>query len=225
MYISKEIQERILTLEPAIFKNAFPKIFSWEELEKLLNFRSHITLNHRFRVISCNENFSWDQEHWISEKKSIPPKVLDQQIIQKYHCMISDCSRANKHINNICNDLENLFKRSAADAHIFFNLANEYSRGFGIHWDTSYNLILQVEGNSKIEIWSKDVIGPPNGSIVCQSVEPILVDALNPGDATFIPNKTYHQITSLSKRLSISFPVELYPLDGVQDRHWINICK
>ena len=46
---------------------------------------------------------------------------------------------------------------------------------------------------------------------------------LNPGDVIFIPKFMVHQAISLSKRLSISFPMSVM-LDGTsQDRHWIKI--
>jgi quercetin dioxygenase-like cupin family protein len=46
---------------------------------------------------------------------------------------------------------------------------------------------------------------------------------MQPGDLIFIPKNTLHEATSLSKRLSISFPIAEHLDLPPQDRKWIRI--
>jgi ribosomal protein L16 Arg81 hydroxylase len=54
--------------------------------------------------------------------------------------------------------------------------------------------------------------------------KPMLDVILNKGDIIYIPKNIVHQATSLSKRLSISFPMTKDLDVPPQTREWINIC-
>ena len=53
--------------------------------------------------------------------------------------------------------------------------------------------------------------------------KPMLDIILNEGDVIYIPKNIVHQATSISKRLSISFPMSKDVDDPPQTREWISI--
>ena len=96
------------------------------------------------------------------------------------------------------------------DAHIFYSNNNE-KNSLGKHNDKSNNLILQIEGESSLKVWSK------NGDLVID-------ETMKPNDVVFVPKGINHHVIGLTKRLSISFPMnissDVYP---PQDRTWIEL--
>ena len=128
MLISQEIKDKILQCNPCYFINAFPKIFSWAELESLLNLRPFVN-NKRFKVIN-DRQYQWGLEGWLSDSNTYPPTLLEEEL-KKYVCYFSDSSRVNAAVNNICKELEELFFNSCCDAHIYFTVANTMKGGFG----------------------------------------------------------------------------------------------
>jgi len=54
-------------------------------------------------------------------------------------------------------------------------------------------------------------------------VDPVYNVILNPGDAVFVPLRSYHRALSQSKRLSVSFPASFGNDFPSQDRHWIKL--
>jgi len=219
MKIKKEILKAIGDLTtPAFFKGAFNKFFSWKDLENLLNLRPFVNAS-RFNILS-GQTYQWRSENWMSDINSFPPSLIDTEI-RKHHCYFTDGSRVNKSINEVCGQLEKQFN-SCADAHIYFNLSEDNNHPFKIHWDQSHNLILQMEGSTHFEAWSQK-IQVKEKNLDSLSEEPVISEILTPGDAVFVPSHTYHRATSVTKRLSISFPFVIDITMPAQDRHWIRI--
>jgi hypothetical protein len=218
--IQDEVRTAIKDLKANHFPNSFPKIFSWEELEKLLNLRPFVN-NKRLRIVD-SASYSWNNQAWLSDVNTFPPSMLNE-ILKGHVCYLSDASRVNEKVNAICNEIEEAFPGYAADAHIYFTVADYLSGGFGAHWDHSHNLIIQVEGTTKFEIWdlmaNSDLDGRNISSI---QQEPSIQVILNPGDAVFVPMYQYHKATSLAKRLSVSFPFTDTAGEN-QDRYWIKL--
>jgi hypothetical protein len=210
-YLSSDIENKIRSLQVHHFPNSFPMIFYWDELENLLNLRPFVN-NSRFHIIS-KEDYVWKNQTWLSDVNTYPPSMIQTEI-KKHVCFLIDCSRVNKHTNSICRELENVFSGSAVDAHIYFDLSAKLNGGFGIHKDTSHNLIIQIEGETEFSIWGKDQTTEeiPNTKI-----------NLNPGDGVFIPKDVYHMARSLSPRLSISFPISIENQYSSQDRNWVRL--
>ena len=221
MFITREIRKQILEVKPCYFPQAFPKIFSWNELENLLNLRPFVN-NKRFKVIDSS-GYSWENQAWLTDINTFPPTLL-QEILKSNHCYFSDSSRVNESVNSICGELENMFFGSAVDAHIYFTAAETTEGGFGIHWDFSHNLIVQIEGSTRFLLW--DYYADENTSDrVAESlpVDPVYDVVLNPGVAVFVPLRSYHRALSQSKRLSVSFPISFGNGCSSQDRHWIKL--
>lgn len=223
--IDDKIFEEIKDLKPHFFKKAFPKIFSWEELEALLNLRPMVN-DKRFVMTDCTTTYGWRSQGYLTDINSIPPSLLDNEILQKYVCYLADCSRVNPQTNLIASKIEKTFPNSVTDAHIYFSVGDILSEGFGIHMDYLHVLVIHVEGSSRIRIWDPSVTEEMGGKrIRANELEqtPIIDEVLETGDAAFIPINTYHCITSQTKRLSISFPIQMYTNETPQDRHWIKL--
>ena len=108
---------------------------------------------------------------------------------------------------------------------LFYNLSDTLDQGFGIHSDGSHNLIVQVEGKTRMEIWDiKDIDAKNN--IKCLDILPVIDVIMKPGDCVFIPKRYWHKASSKMKRLSVSFPsCPDIDVSNAQDRVWINIDK
>jgi mannose-6-phosphate isomerase-like protein (cupin superfamily) len=197
-YIFRFIQED----KPFFFKGLFHDIFSWKELNELLNNTPFINYS-RFNVIGEEKKPISEINEWQSDTTVIGPTQLSRYIKNNV-CFIQDCSRVNKKINKIAENLE-YFSKQACDAHIFFSLkdSQEDTDGFGMHKDICNNFIIQVEGSTHFTVENRfDVV-------------------LNPGDCVYVPLGIRHMAKSLEKRLSISFPMN--PEHRVfQDRFWID---
>lgn len=223
MYLSDHIKSKILESRPCYFPKSFPKIFSWDQLEKLLNLRPFVN-NKRFKIIG-EQNYSWENQTWLSDINTYPPSLLEIEL-KKHHCYFSDSSRVNKEINGICKELEDIFPECGADAHIYFTISDNLDGGFGIHWDYSHNLIVQVEGSTRFMLWDQSAEqGVKERNVKSLSQDPIYDVVLNEGDAVFVPFRYYHCAISQTKRLSVSFPISHNKFLQHQDRHWIELCK
>lgn len=215
--ISSDIKTEIMKLLPRYFKNAFPEILSWKELENLLNLRPFV--NHkRFKIVN-SKNYTWNNQGWLTDVDTYPPSLIQKELAHNL-CSIIDASRINENVNFICKDLETTFAKSCVDAHVYFTVADDCSDGFGIHWDYSHNLIVQVHGVSHIDIWNCEA---KETNVDNLKEDPAISVTLSPGDAVFVPMKVYHRVVSLSKRLSISFPISYDMKWESQDRHWVKL--
>lgn len=207
--IEDKIKKLILQNVSFYKKKCFPAIFTWEELERLLNLRPFCS-PHRLETVSKKEKLrEWPTRDWLSDTNTFPPDLV-QRMVKENTCLFFDCSRVNKTINSICDELEQLTKRSV-DAHIFFTV-DKTKPSFNIHKDTSDNLIVQVDGSSNVKVWTEkyELRSKPKLDVV-----------LNPGDAIYIPKQHWHQVIAKSKRLSVSFPIS--PTTNCQERLWITI--
>jgi ribosomal protein L16 Arg81 hydroxylase len=221
MIISEHIKKEIKNGKPVFFKDAFEKIFSWKDLEALLNLRPFV--NSKRLTIINNRSYTWNQEAWLSDVNTFPPSLLDREL-KKHVCYLSDSSRVNEKVNSICQELEETFFNSCVDAHIYFTVAETMEGGFGIHWDFSHNLIVQMEGSTRFLAW--DVYADSSVTErVAESLDedPLIDVVMNPGDAIFIPLRSYHRALSQTKRMSISFPVSFGNEFAPQDRKWIKL--
>lgn len=210
-------QENFVSLQPFHNKDSFEKIFSWGELEALLNLRPFINTG-RFHILN-KVQYTWEKASWLTDVNTYPPGLILNEI-KKYHCLIQDCSRVNKKINEVCKHLDEM-SGSASDAHIFFNLSDMPDSGLGIHWDTSHNFIVQVEGTTRFKVWNLCDYDERWRNTQSIPANPVIDVVMQPGDLIFIPANMWHQAISLSKRLSVSFPISKQGTP--QDRTWVNL--
>jgi hypothetical protein len=199
----------IKNLIPFVERNVLHNLFSWNELESLINLRPFI--NDARLHISSNKKYEWISAGWLTDINSYPPTLLNEEI-KKYVCYIRDCSRVNKTINDFCKTIEE-HCNWPTDAHIFFSYKEAHTdlKGLGMHKDKQHNLIVCVDGTMQAKVWSKN-----------DNEEPIIDTILNKSDVVYIPAETYHQIIPLTKRISISFPMAPYD-KTFQERDWIKL--
>lgn len=220
MFITNDIASKLVSGQPEYLPMSFEKLFSWDELQVLLNLRPFVN-SIRFHV-TTGKGYTWENQGWLTDVNTFPPSLLNE-ILKEHTCYFSDCSRVNSKVNSLCKELEGLFSNSCVDAHVYFTVANTLEGGFGIHYDTSHNLIVQMEGQTRFQLWN--VFAGPNAPKNLELIDkaPAYDVILSPGDAVFVPMHSYHRAISQTKRLSVSFPISFLSPYKPQDRHWIDV--
>jgi len=217
----EHLEDQIRKLKPFFAKGAVKDIFSWQESESLINLKP--LLNHqRFHIIS-GKRYDPGFFAWTTDRELYSIESLENDV-PKYLCFLQDASRVNSQVNTVCSELEELTK-CPTDAHIYFDLNPVAKNGFGIHYDMSHNLIVQIEGKTQFECWDikggPEPMGPKPESL---PEDPILDVTMEPGDAIFVPVYHYHRARSITKRLSISLPsCATSPFTPCQERQWIKL--
>ncbi len=215
--LNRDISEKIKSLQPFYESNLITNLFSWKELESLLNLRPFVN-NQRFTVIN-DESYQWNYCSWLTDVNTFPPDLI-QRVIKENVCYLRDCSRVNKKVNYLCKELEQI-TNFPTDAHIYFSVTETSVNGFGVHWDEAHNLIVQIEGESRFQVWG-ETQDKTHRTVTEPEEDPILDVTMKPGDAIFIPVFFLHSATSLTKRLSISFPMTMDEKFH-QSRDWISL--
>ena len=198
------MQKNIVKQRRFHFGETDKDIFTFKELENLFNLRPFVNTE-RF-IITEKNSYSFQSYSWGTDKNSIPISII-KKIIKKDVAYLRDCGRVNKKINNICKELETIFKQPA-DCHIYFSFKKNV-KGFSKHRDNADNFIVLCEGSLKVEVWNKEKT----------------TKIMQPGEYVFIPKQIDHRITPLTdKRLSCSFPVEQCKKEKFFDeREWLTL--
>lgn len=222
--MNKDTKNKILNLEPFYIENFTSVFFSWKDLENLLNLRPFVN-GARFTIIRPEKKYSWPNCFWLSDVNSFPPNII-KECIQNNACYFKDCSRVNEHINSLCGNLEVLTKKPV-DAHIYFDLTGQKNKSFPAHWDFAHNLIVQMEGQTNFKIWNFFTDNEEKRSKEEMKEKPFIDVVLKPGDAVFVPAKMWHKADSITKRISISFPIwyQSQNILNIQEREWINLTN
>ena len=194
-----------------IIKKFYPNLFTWSELEYLLNIRP---LMNTERVIIYDEVRSridkhlWKNSPWTIDTDCYPSSLLNEYI-NKYVCIFEDMSKCSFNINKVANFLEKKFNRPV-DAHVYVCRNVNATHPFGIHTDKVDNLIVQCEGKTNFKVWD---IG---GNLIQNHV-------MIPGDAIFIPKSFPHEAITITPRMSVSFPLHTDTTTTFEDRTWIKL--
>jgi len=224
--LSLEIQENIKTFKPFFVKSAVKDLFSWEELETLINLQPMCSRSRFYPVRYKGERdprsllkINWEIEAW-NKDPSCFPNHLRREFIKEAICYFTDTSKANKKINTVCAEIETVTGMNC-DAHIYFDLRKIPSTGFPIHNDRSHNIIIQVEGSSHVRVWEHPCL-TEDQETKDPGYDPIVDVLMEPGDLVFVPIRHWHEFVSNTQRLSISFPFN-HIGDVKQQRDWIDI--
>ena len=199
------------------------KLFTWKELETLINIRPLMTTK-RVWILGSSDEYEWVTSGWSLDNNCYPPSLL-KNLLDTYACYLSDMSRSTKKINDVANHLEEEYNLDS-DAHIYISRRIDIDHPFGIHFDKNHNVIIQCEGQTNFKVWNEftgDVVTAfKNGmnTRLTMSNEPILDVDMRPGDAIWIPKYYPHLATSKTQRMSVSFPLK-YGLK--QPREWIEL--
>ena len=218
-------------------KNFFPNLFSWQELENLVNSQTHLikskfpTGDDFHKDLFFEQWAELDSGPWKDCSDEIPISIFKNFIEIHPIFYIMDCSRVKKIFNDFCRELEELEERPF-DAHIFAHYKNvKHKHPFGCHWDRQSNVIVQCEGQTHWKVWPeidpKEYTLEDNGAgNLTLETEPIIDVVLKPSDALWIPCHYPHEAKSTTKRLSISFAghrVKTTDKKWYRNREWVTL--
>lgn len=190
-----------------LLKNAFDyqQIVSWVELEDYLNNPYihtddvEIIDDNGFKLFLNKIYFPYTGDQKVS-----PAQIFDL-INKNYSFILLNMNRFNEKFNDLAIELEkNLIQDIQLDFHLYCGLDSD-SKSFKAHSDMSHNIIMQVDGNSRWQVW--------DWNTQCQAMIPadkessasILIDeVLTPGDILYIPAGVVHKCSPQGKRISIS---------------------
>ena len=203
-------------MKPDFKRGYCRRLFSWKELEYLINIRP-LLYTKRVYILGSGE-YKWTSSIWAKEVNCYPP-FLFRDAMEKYVCYLAAMSRCTKKINDFAEKLEDTYN-SPADAHIYMCLNPKLEHPFGIHFDTNPNVIVQCEGKTNFKVWDK-VPPQEQRTMLNPQSSPILDVDMKPGDVIWIPEFYPHLATSKTSRLSVSFP--LGSAIGFEDRTWVKL--
>jgi len=211
-------------MEPKFIKQHHPELFSWKELEYLINIRPLMTQKRSHILFEEETYFKWRSTGWQKDKNCYPPTLI-RKLIEENICYFTDMSRCTEKINAFAKSLEDEYEHQT-DAHIYMCRNIELEHPFGAHFDTSHNVIVQCEGTTNFKVWNR--VDPKSNYTKMTPEElpgePVLDVEMEPGDAIWIPMYYPHLATSRTKRLSVSFAINKNPLkEGFEDREWVRI--
>ena len=206
-------------MKPYYEQSYWDSLFSWKELEYLINIRPLMTAN-RVNILGDIGGLKWNNSGWSKDTNCLPPSLINE-VLDNNIVFFSDMSRCTKKINDFAKMLEKEY-RLQTDAHIYVCKNINIKHYFGIHFDEGDNVIVQCEGETNFKVWDK--VNNINQQPYQMNIndDPILDVNMTPGDAIWIPRYYPHQANSKSIRLSVSFPM-LEMGDYFEDRNWVKL--
>lgn len=215
-------------MKPEYKKNYFPKLFSWNELEVLINQKTYLDSD-RCIIKGC-KNLSWPISKWTLNESHMPPNIFYNHLKNVAGVFFfRDMSRYKFEFNEICLQFEQEYERPF-DIHIYVHYNNlNVPHPFGCHWDSQSNIIVQCEGETHWKIWPElnkneyqDKFGAGKLKL---DTEPIIDVILKSGDALFVPKHFPHEAKSETKRISLSFAghEKSNNPDDYINREWIKL--
>jgi len=211
-------------LETKFVKGYFHNLLTWGELSNLINIRPLMS-SKRVQILNLDKRVEWDNTIWNADSNCIPPSTI-RALLDELVIYFVDMSRATRSINDFAKTIEDEYGRQV-DAHIYVCRNLEIEHPFGAHYDFSDNVIVQCEGMTNFKVWDevKSVSRDKINTKLRMDSEPILDVNMESGDTIWIPRHYPHQATSLTPRLSVSFPLSSNEnISNVrEDRNWITL--
>ena len=209
-------------------KNYKSDLLSWNEMANIINTRPLMN-DKRVKLLGNNERYEWLCSKWTKDPNCFPPSLI-KKLLDDIMIYFVDMSRATEKINDFAKHIEDDYGKQT-DAHIYVCRNLEIKHHFGVHYDFNHNLIVQCEGKTNFKVWDevKDVDRNLKGiginTRMEMDVEPIIDVDMESGDAIWIPKHFPHLATSLTPRLSVSFPLSEYSDTNLirEDRTWITL--
>ena len=211
-------------LETKFVKGYFHNLLTWDELSNLINIRPLMS-SKRVQILNLDKRVEWDNTIWNADSNCIPPSTI-RSLLDELVIYFVDMSRATRSINDFAKNIEDEYGRQV-DAHIYVCRNLEIEHPFGAHYDFSDNIIVQCEGMTNFKVWDevKSFSRDKTNTKLQMNSEPILDVNMESGDTIWIPRHYPHQATSLTPRLSVSFPLSSnVDISSVrEDRNWITL--
>ncbi len=209
-------------------KNYKPDLLSWNEMANIINTRPLMN-DKRVKLLGNNKRYEWLCTKWTKDPNCFPPSLI-KKLIDNIMIYFVDMSRATEKINDFAKHIEDDYGKQT-DAHIYVCRNLKIKHHFGVHYDFNHNLIVQCEGKTNFKVWDevknvdRNLKGIGINTRLEMEVEPIMDVDMESGDAIWIPKHFPHLATSLTPRLSVSFPLSEYSDTNLirEDRTWITL--
>ena len=211
-------------LETKFVKGYFHNLLTWDELSNLINIRPLMS-SKRVQLLNLDKRVEWKNTVWNADSNCLPPSLI-RSLLDELVIYFVDMSRATRSINDFAKTIEDEYGRQV-DAHIYVCRNLEIEHPFGAHYDFSDNIIVQCEGMTNFKVWNevKSISRDKINTKLQMDSEPILDVNMESGDTIWIPKHYPHQATSLTPRLSVSFPLSADEniFNIREDRNWITL--
>jgi len=209
-------------------KNYKPDLLSWNEMANIINTRPLMN-DKRVKLLGNNKRYEWLCSKWTKDPNCFPPSLI-KKLLDNIMIYFVDMSRATEKINDFAKHIEDDYGKQT-DAHIYVCRNLKIKHHFGVHYDFNHNLIVQCEGKTNFKVWDevknvdRNLKGIGINTRLEMEVEPIMDVDMESGDAIWIPKHFPHLATSLTPRLSVSFPLSEYSDTNLirEDRTWITL--
>ena len=209
-------------------KNYKPDLLSWNEMANIINTRPLMN-DKRVKLLGNNKRYEWLCSKWTKDPNCFPPSLI-KKLLENIMIYFVDMSRATEKINDFAKNIEDDYGKQT-DAHIYVCRNLEIKHHFGVHYDFNHNLIVQCEGKTNFKVWDevknvdRNLKGIGINTRLEMEVKPIMDVDMESGDAIWIPKHFPHLATSLTPRLSVSFPLSEYSDINLirEDRTWITL--
>ena len=209
-------------------KNYKPDLLSWNEMANIINTRPLMN-DKRVKLLGNTRRYEWLCTKWTKDPNCFQPSLI-KKILDDMMIYFIDMSRATEKINDFAKQMEDDYGKQT-DAHIYVCRNLEIKHHFGVHYDFNHNLIVQCEGKTNFKVWDevknvdRNLKGIGINTRLEMEVEPIMDVDMESGDAIWIPKHFPHLATSLTPRLSVSFPLSEYSDTNLirEDRTWITL--
>ena len=211
-------------MKPYYEQSYWDSLFSWKELEYLINIRPLMSAS-RVNILGDEPGLKWQNTEWTKDYSCLPPSLL-REVLDNYIVFISDMSRSTKNINDFAKMLEKEYGFQA-DAHIYICMNTSIKHHFGTQFDYNDNVIVQCEGETNWKVWDEVTDTRQQRYVMDIKDDPIIDVNMKPGDTIWIPKNYPHRATSNTVRLSVSFPLAHHRTysyeDYFEDRNWVNL--
>ena len=209
-------------------KNYKPDLLSWNEMANIINTRPLMN-DKRVKLLGNNKRYEWLCSKWTKDPNCFPPSLI-KKLLDNIMIYFVDMSRATEKINDFAKHIEDDYGKQT-DAHIYVCRNLKIKHHFGVHYDFNHNLIVQCEGKTNFKVWDevknvdRNLKGIGINTRLEMEVKPIMDVDMESGDAIWIPKHFPHLATSLTPRLSVSFPLaQCTDINTVrEDRTWITL--
>lgn len=201
-FLASKWGEEVVYLEGGC--NAVLDLFSWQELNELLNLR-RLTYP-RVRVMKNKEAVRTETFTLLrpGARNQAPVEYLDAAMLN-FH-LTEGASLIINGVDEISAGLQHLCANIGRDINDYCS-ANAYAAfgteaGFPNHWDDHEALILQVSGKKRWRVFAPTRIYPLSEDVegnLTQGTKLLLDVVLKPGDTLYIPRGFWHDVTPLGE--------------------------
>ena len=206
------------------------ELLTWNDVEDCMNNPNF----YEFELVDHNNNkidIPASAKPWNYHRPIQNKKFLFDNVNHGHTLIITNYGFHSDNTTELLATFENLFDIHAA-IHVYAGLKG--SKSFTVHDDYPANFIIQVEGETRWQVFENRIsylfkTGRMNGRVNTSMLRPAIDVVLTPGDAFYIPSRAYHCAEPTEKRLSISIPcwqrLTTDTLDSMTDRVKYRINK